>query len=76
MWATGSASALGLGAGQHEAAPADYSGILAGFAVHGVDQFEVTHDRASQWKGDREHRDTGRQRSGPEEGNTPSSQRG
>jgi hypothetical protein len=39
-------------------------GILTGDMGHGVDQFEVTHDRASPWK------------RGNGQGNTPGSQRG
>jgi hypothetical protein len=56
---------------EHEAPAADLVGVFAGLLGHGVDQFEVTHDRASPWKGGNgtgKHRDTGRQRSEPEEG--------
>jgi hypothetical protein len=39
------------GTGQHEATPADFVLGLTGDMGHGIDQFEVTHDRASPWKG-------------------------
>ena len=56
--------------GENEATTANLTQAFTGLLGHGVNHFDVTHTKASPWKGENgtgKHRDTGRQRSEPEE---------